>query len=195
MLYVQQNKTALLFDKRVQVLLPAYREMRNIGKVFANMLYIPRMRFDVGIPSYELRIEREDLKKLNKNIPSSISAEVFAGQVFLTDEFKKTVPATFTHGGIEYKVKVRYRGDNPNHWTRSKRSWQVIFDKDNLFEGKRILKLIIPIDRDYFAEALNNYRATKFGLFYPEAKFVTLSINGINHGVSWQVEDFFSEAL
>ncbi len=193
--YVSKNRSQLVFNKGVKTLLPVYRSVREISKIGLNIFYIPKMLGSADIPQYKLVIKGKDLRTLNKNLPSSLSDGVLAGTVWLSDEHKKTVPAKFTYEGKQYNVKVRYRGDNPNHWTRPKRSWQIKFDKDDLFEGIRTIKLIIPDDRAYFAEYLNNYRADKLGLSFPEAEYVELKINGSNHGVYYQIEDWSSESL
>lgn len=193
--YVSKNRSQLVFNKGVKILLPVYRSVREISKIGLNTLYIPRMFGGDDIPQYKLVIKGKNLRELNKNLPSSLSDGVLAGTEWLSDEHKKTVPAKFTYEGKEYDVKVRYRGDNPNHWTRAKRSWQIKFDKDDLFEGLRTIKLIIPDDRAYFAEYLNNYRADKLGLSFPEAEYVELRINGSNHGVYYQIEDWSSASL
>ncbi len=193
--YVSKNRSQLVFNKGVKILLPVYRSVREISKTGLNIFYIPKMLGGADIPQYKLVIKSKDLRALNKNLPSSLSDGVLAGTQWLSEEHKKTVPAKFTYKGKEYDVKVRYRGDNPNHWTRAKRSWQIKFDKDDLFEGLRIIKLIIPDDRAYFAEYLNNYRADKLGLSFPEAEYVGLRINGSNHGVYYQIEDWSSESL
>tara|TARA_Y100000310_G_scaffold214702_1_gene215631 strand:+ start:23107 stop:25929 length:2823 start_codon:yes stop_codon:yes gene_type:complete len=194
-IYFTENKNELVFNSTVQKFLPLYRSLREVKKSIANIPYIPRMNANVDIPHYGLRIEPKDLRKLNENLPSSVSNEIFVGFTWLQEEYTKTVPAIFVADGTEYKVKVRYRGLNPNHWTLPKRSWHVVFDKDNPFNGVRVIKLILPSDRDYFAEYLNNYRADKLGLFYPETQFVGLSVNGSNHGVYYQFDSWSNKFL
>lgn len=195
LIYVSQNRNEIVYNRYFNFFLPIYRSAREINKTIVNFLYLGKMKNDVGIPQYKLEIDANDWKKLNDNLPDASSDGVISGQVLLTDEFKKTVPAKFIYQGKEYKVKVRYRGGNANHWTRIKKSWQIKFDKNNLFNGIKTIKLIIPDDRSYFAEYLNNYRAEKLGLFFPQAEYVLLKINGKNYGVYYQIEDWSKEFL
>jgi len=195
LLYVSKNRNDLIYSNSIKKLLPAYRFLRGFSNDCLDMLYLFEMKRNVGIPQYVLEIKPEDLRKLNENLPDSISDEIFDGAVWLGDEHKETVPAKFIYNGKEYKVDVRYRGMNPNHWTREKRSWQIKFDKDNLFEGLRVIKLILPDDRKYFVEHMNNYRAKKFGLAFPEAKYSQLKINNGDHSVYYQIDDWSKEFL
>ncbi|PIR66443.1 MAG: hypothetical protein COU51_04135 [Parcubacteria group bacterium CG10_big_fil_rev_8_21_14_0_10_36_14] len=189
-IYIRNNKNILIFDSAVQYLLPVYRFMRKSYNNAINTFYLPKTIGASEIPHYKLTIKKNQLEKLNKNLPESISDAVFSGSVFLEDEYKKTVPAIFSYGDKKYEVEVHYRGDNPNHWTKEKKSWQIIFSQENLFNGQEVLKLILPIDRGYLAEALNAYRAKKMGLLVPADNFVNLEINKKNAGVYYQVEDW-----
>lgn len=193
--FVTQNKNELVLNPYVQKILPLYRSLREIYKTGINILYIPHMIGRVEMPHYELRIDPKDIAKLNATLPRSVSYEVLTGREWLGNENKETVPAVFIYDGTEYAVQVRYRGDSANHWTRKKRSWQVKFNNDHLFRGIKTLKLILPGDRHYFVEDLNNYRAEKFGLAVPDTDYVRLKINGSDSGVYYQVEDWSRQML
>jgi len=195
LVFLQQNKNALVFNPLVKKILPTYRGLRELGVNISNLAYIPYMFGGADILSYDLEIDSEDLRALNANLPDPFSDAVLRGEAWLSDEFKKEVPARFFFNGREHEVKVRYRGDNPNHWVRTKRSWQVDFKKEDLFGGIEVIKLIIPSDREYFVKYLNDYRAQKFGLAVPDAKYVTLRVNGKDMGVYYQIEDWSKEFL
>ncbi|PIP75719.1 hypothetical protein COW86_02185, partial [Candidatus Kuenenbacteria bacterium CG22_combo_CG10-13_8_21_14_all_39_9] len=104
----------------------------------------------VDIPEYQLEINPEDLRKLEENIPPAVVNGVFVGHSELNEEYQISVPAVFTYQNKKYKVKVSLRGDYENHWTDIKKSWQIEFDKENLFFGIETIKLILPYDRGYF---------------------------------------------
>ena len=198
--YLEKNKNTLIhnkyiYNKYVWALMPAYRSLKNFVDKAPNILYLPKMKSDVGIPDYQLIIKEYDLKKLNDNLPSPFIDGVFVGFPELTNQFQKPVPAKFITGGQEFKVEVSYRGDHSNHWTKEKKSWEITFDKDNLFNGVKVIKLIIPESREYFAEYLNSYRAKKFGLKPAETSFVSLKVNNKNYGVYYQFEDLSKEFL
>lgn len=193
--FVSNNRNDLVFNPFIKAVLPLYRTARDMTNRVIDLSYVFKMRRNIGIPQYKLEVKTSDLRKLNEAIPSSVSDEVISGDLLFNDAMRETVKGKFYYGNKQYDVKVRYRGENANHWTRAKKSWQIKFDKDTPFNGLRTLKLVIPIDRFYFAEALNNYRAEKLGLFYPEAEFVQLYINNSYEGVYFAIEDFSSEFL
>jgi len=193
--YMSNNRNQLIYSPIAKAGLPFYRSAREVINAAIDSTYVFAMRRDVGIPQYRLEIATDDLRKLNNALPSSLDNEVIAGSILFDEALKDTVKGVLHYGDKAYDVKVRYRGLNPNHWTRPKKSWQIKFNKDTPFQGIRTLKLIIPVDRGYFAEALNNYRAKKLGLSYPAAEFVQLYVNNNYQGVYFSVEDFSAAFL
>lgn len=133
------------------------------------------------IPTYSLTIKPQDLMNLNTNLPRD------GGK--LTSQYKKTVAAEFSDGNKIYSVKVRYRGDNPNHWQFSKKSWRINFDKE-LFDNQESLNLILPEDRYFFIEPWVSYMGKKLGLITPELSFVNLIVNGKPTGVYLKAEQW-----
>lgn len=138
-----------------------------------------------NLPVYNLKINQNDLKFLQENLP--------APDEYLTDEYRVEVPGVFIYEGKEYEVKVRYRGWAKNHWLWPKKSYKVRFE-DN-FEGRAAINLIVPSDRSYFIEENNNFRAKQLGLPALKSKFSVLTINGKNPAVYWEVEQWGSEFL
>jgi len=104
-------------------------------------------------------------------------------------------PAKFIYDGKTYDVQVRYRGDNAIHWNAPKKFYLIKFDKDDLFNGYRQLSFIIIRDRYFALEQFNNYRAEKFGIYYPPSWFGNLKVNGKNNGVYFIIENWNKEML
>jgi len=193
--YVNKHKLTLIhnkyiYNKVVQALLPLYHSFSRFIYKMPNLLYLPKMFGRVDIPEYQLEINPEDLRKLEENIPPAVVNGVFVGHSELNEEYQISVPAVFTYQNKKYKVKVSLRGDYENHWTDIKKSWQIEFDKENLFFGIETIKLILPYDRGYFSEYLNSYRAKKLGVILTEAQFVKFKINSQSYGVYYQFEDW-----
>ena len=92
------------------------------------------------------------MNKLNENLPEE--------NELLTDDYKKSIKAKFINRqtGEEFQVKIRYRGDKKEHWFYDKKSWRINF-KNNAFNGKDKISLIIPQDRGYLTESLSFYIA------------------------------------
>jgi len=132
-----------------------------------DVLYIFHQLIPSDIPTYTLTIKGNDLLRLNTNLPENDR---------LTAEYKKYIPAQFSYQGKTWNVKVRYRGDNPNHWRFSKKSWRVKFK--NYFEGQEAINLILPEDRYFFIEPWISRMGKKLGLVTPEFSLVNLVVNG-----------------
>ncbi|OIP55490.1 hypothetical protein AUK13_02790 [Candidatus Kuenenbacteria bacterium CG2_30_39_24] len=164
-------------------MLPLYWQVRKVSDIF----YLPYYFKKNKLPSYELTIADKDLKKLNDSLPKEFMNVVLTGRVF--------VPAEFKYDNKTYQVTVRYRGDNAVHWNAPKKSYLIEFNKDDLFNGYRQLSFIIPNDRYFAVEQLNNYRAEKLGLLYPPSFFANLKINGDNHGLYFVIENWNQEML
>ncbi|KKW40991.1 MAG: hypothetical protein UY87_C0006G0002 [Candidatus Peribacteria bacterium GW2011_GWC2_54_8] len=140
------------------------------------------------LPQYRIDIDAEDLAKLEEEIAQNTD-------VFIAEDSRFWLPATFTADGETYKVDIRIRGDRFNHWKYQKKSWRVKFQKDHLLQGMRQVSLIIPEDRGWFAEALNSFRARKLGLLQPPMRFVQVSLNGSKPLLYLEVEHWTKEML
>ncbi len=157
----------------VQFLLPTYRSLRKI----ADIPYLPYQFTKDELLVYDITIDVADIARMNAALPD----DFIKGR--LTDEYKLQVRAGFKANGYEDRVNIRYRGRGPNHWNAYKKSFHLEFDEENPFNGLTDLKLIIPEDRQYAVEPLNDYRALKFGLFAPQPWFVKVRLNGEDLGV------------
>lgn len=142
---------------------------------------------DTNLPIYALNIKEKDLAQLNENLPEY--------NEYLADEHKKYQPAKFVFDDKEYDVTVKYRGLHEVHWFYKKKSWRIKFNKDNLFNGAREITLIIPEERDFAMEALNDYRARKLDLISPYRGFIVFKINGKNYGPYLQYDHWGEEFL
>jgi len=148
-----------------------------------DIYYLPLMVKGPNLPQYKLIVDKNDLKDLEKvlSLPQGICCNC------LPKAAAKYLNAAFQFDDKSYAVEIRVRGDCSNHWSKDKKSWRIRF-KDSDFFGLKEFDLIIPDDREYIAENLNNYRAKKFGLAVPEMKLVTLKINGQFYGPYIQQE-------
>lgn len=150
--------------------------------------YQTNLQFEENeIPVYKLNIKCKDLDKLYKNLPRLTAEDKY---FILTKKYKKEVQATFFYNDKKYDVNVMYRGDLSNHWSEIKKSWNIKFNKDELFFGQKKLKLLIPEDRLYYADIFNNYRAKKMGLIVPETYFAELIVNETSNGIYYVIEDW-----
>lgn len=147
-----------------------------------------------GLPIYDLKIKRGEYAVLEKVAREAIK------KGWMSDDLKVWANAQFFHQGVKYNVKVRLRGDLPNHWEDPKKSWRIKFGKQMIeygaqvskerifFEGKKQINLIIPQDRRHILAYFVNQLMREYGLASPRDKFVVLRINGVLQGLYYEVE-------
>ncbi|MBU1176980.1 CotH kinase family protein [Patescibacteria group bacterium] len=159
----------------------------NLPKIL-DIFYLPYKLTSSSLPAYNLIVDLKDLKELEKSLSENPSD-------ILSGEYRESIPAEFVYNNQTYSVKIRVRGDFSEHWKYKKKSWRIIFDNSNLFEGKKEISLIIPIERGFIAEHLSNYRASKLSLIFPESRFIVLKINNHQPAVYFEVESWTKEFL
>ena len=123
-----------------------------------------------GVPTYELKISRDEWTKLQRN-PGS-------------DERR---PAKFIADGIEYSVGVRYRGDWARTWP--KKPLKIFFEKDKEFEGNEVLNLnSCWRDPAFIREHFAYHVYAACGVPSSKTRMVRLHLNGQFHGLYVEVE-------
>lgn len=147
-----------------------------------------------GLPVYDLKIKRQQYVLLEQTAQKAVK------KGWMNEDLQVWANAQFFHEGQKYNVKVRLRGDLPNHWKNPKKSWRIKFGRQNLthegeifrdriyFEGKRQINLIIAQDREYILAYFVNSLMNDVGLAAPRDKFVVLRINGVLQGLYYEVE-------
>lgn len=86
-------------------------------------------------------------------------------------------------GHDDWRVSVRYRGDNVYHWGYRKKSFRVKTKRARLFEGLRSFNLIAPRTPELLNNFLAYRLAQRLGLIAPRVELVELRVNGDNVGV------------
>ena len=154
-----------------------------------------------GLPIYDVRIASEQYATVQSVVEQAVK------QGWMSDDLKVWVNARFLYEGQDYNVKVRVRGDLPNHWEGPKKSWAIKFGKSQIddngeireepiyFQGKHQINLIIPNARDYVLAPFANSLMREAGLVVPRDQFVILRINGVLQGLYYEVEDFDTPLL
>ncbi|RJQ31189.1 hypothetical protein C4572_02870, partial [Candidatus Parcubacteria bacterium] len=165
----------LEYTGRDEAMAYKYKELSIINYLpkILDVYFLPLMFGKSQLPGYEIVIDKNKLDELYKETDIGYCCNC------LPEEADKYINAQFIFEGKSYPASIKPRGDCSNHWGYEKKSWRIKFDDEALFSGEKQLDLIIPSDREFVAEYLNNYRAKKFGLVVPEMKFVELKINGI----------------
>ncbi len=104
------------------------------------------------------------------------------------------VPARIRHDGRQVKVKLRLKGDQPDHWRTDKLSFRIhVSGEDQLF-GMRRFSIQAPVVRGYHLEPLFHLHLRREGVLSPQYFFVDVTVNGKHIGLM-AVEEHFSKEL
>ncbi len=171
--YVKGQGFASRNNKLAMHFLHTYRSLRK----FPDILFMPYYFKKVELPVFNLFITPENIALLNKFLPENTMGGT------LMNENKVWVDGIFNFGDYQGEVKVKYRGTTANHWNSMQRSWRIEFPSEHLFNGRKMMNLVISYDSRYFVEPTNMHRANKLSLETPDMDFVRLKINGQDSGV------------
>ncbi len=100
------------------------------------------------------------------------------------------------HEGESYNVQMELLGDGAAHYRGNKKSFKIKADSEDLFENKKRINFILPLERDYIGLLFSGYLANKAGLFTPEYEVALVRFNGEAIGlyiVSENWDNYFLE--
>jgi spore coat protein CotH len=143
-------------------------------------------------PVIDLQIDPADLRRLD------ILVKDIGEQGVLQSDVKKWFPATVINEDASDSSRIRIRGDQSVHWFNKKKSWRISFKKEQLFQRRRSINLIIPNDKMLEVEEAAYRIARRFGLLIPDSGFMWVRQNHVNMGLYlWveQVDKYLLERL
>ena len=167
-------------------LCPTFKFVDHLPKIL-DIFYLPLFFVKSDLPQYRLVVDTKDLNDVYKDVPACFDCN--------GTPTNKEIPAKFYAEGKEYKVDIGLRGLCGDHWIHPKKSWKILFDKDNPFKGNDRIDLVPPISRGILTTELSAFRSRKLGLVTPESEFVNLVINNRDYGIYWEKEDLGKEVL
>jgi spore coat protein H len=137
-----------------------------------------------SIPTYELTLSQADYQALYDHIPDPPSQ-------------KFQVKGSFLHEGRTYPVELSFRGRSTKTDPRIvKKSWDVRFDKEQRFQGKKNIELLAEWkDSGYLTEKLWYDLAASVGLRVPSARYVHVKLHIVqaNGSIVTKYEGVFTE--
>ncbi|OGZ57334.1 MAG: hypothetical protein A2827_03555 [Candidatus Spechtbacteria bacterium RIFCSPHIGHO2_01_FULL_43_30] len=151
----------------------------------ANIIHFPYWFKETKLPVYNLFIDPDDIRIMDDILPQNIFSDN------LDVENRVFVNAVFQSGDFLSEADVRYRGALNSHWTHAKRSLLIKFPGDKLFQKMKAIDIIVPRDRAYLMELVNNSRLKRAGLVSPNMFFAWVKINNKDAGV-YLVKERFS---
>ena len=143
-----------------------------------------RKLLDSGLPVYDLRIGRNNLRQLQK------TAEAVLAKGFSTDVQREFFRAEFRADSHWLPVQVKARGVTAYHYLKKRPSLRVRFPKDRYFRRKREINLLEPYDKGLTADLTSNWELEHQGLLTWDSQFVILRINGEMVGLFQEIEQF-----
>lgn len=170
------------------------REKHRTGKAIKAFLLAPFNWIHGNLFSEEIPHIYIDLKFKNYQKLLNIREKALESG-FLVSNFNEYVPAKIKHKGNSYKVKLRLKGDQADHWGGEKWSFRIHMKGKNHLFGMRRFSLQNPSTRNFegeliFFEALKREELLALRYF-----FVDLTVNGKYIGVMACEEHFSKELL
>ena len=108
---------------------------------------------------------------------------------------KNWQPAYYKYPDGSYrKIKMRYRGDNPNGWAYEKKSIRIKLKKTKLINNQRVINYHLIQKYDLLGHYLSYYLGKKVGLLTPDVELIEARINGKNSGIflkNSQIDEIF----
>jgi len=105
------------------------------------------------------------------------------------------VPATITHNGKKYDIKLRLKGDNLDHLDTKKWSFRINFKKDESLFGMKVFSIQHPKTRIYINEVVYQLMIKREGVISLRYDFVDVFINGKYKGIYFLEEHFTNELI
>jgi len=104
------------------------------------------------------------------------------------------VPARIRVGGRTVRVRMRLKGDLPDHWDGDKWSYRIHVRDDDAIFGMRRFSVQHPKTRNYLAEWAWLAALRHDGVLAPRYEFVRIVFNGTDKGI-YALEEHFSKEL
>ncbi len=135
------------------------------NKIMSNFV----LNSDEGLEIQELLIPERSKENLLSDFPLNIKEWQRAYYKYPDGSFRK--------------IKIRYRGDNPNGWARDKKSLRIKLKKKKLINNERVINFQLPQDQNILGTYLSYYFGKKVGLLTPDVQLIEVKINGKNSGI------------
>ncbi len=168
-------------------------QYRDLNVILQSIVSEPVIAIDALLNAPELPTIYIDMKYEHFNrIQQKRHAALERGILLASD--KDFVPAEIRYEGRTIKVKMRLKGDLPDHRDTEKWSYRIHVKGDDQLFGMRRFSIQHPKTRNFLAEKawLDNLRLE--GVLAPRFQFVNVVFNGNSKGI-FALEESFSKEL
>ena len=121
------------------------------------------------LPKIKIYLSEQSSRKLLSNLPNSTKEWVRASIATKETEMQE--------------ISLRYRGDNPANWLKSKKHFRIKTKKKELIGGYRYMDFF-PLEADSFVPFLIS---EKMNLMNQKIKLVEVYFNGVSKGLYYYV--------
>ncbi len=129
----------------------------------------------LNLPEIRIYVKENEYKSLFDNLPNSKNQWI---KSYVMNSTKKKL----------VKSKIKIRGDNPNNWLHSKKSFRIQLGKKNLSNFNRTLDYVIPRDTSLVNTYMGYFIADMMNIISPDVRYVNLYINDKSQGLFLEVE-------
>ena len=139
---------------------------------------------------YSISIDETQLRENENKISNILKRDKT-----LRSEDRYWLNGVLSYENIPYGIKMRLRGDQPNHWENKKKSWKIEIENNEFINNYNSFSLIIPSDRWLEIGHLANEISARIGVLSLNSKYILLDINKKNHGLYFWTENFNANFL
>jgi hypothetical protein len=133
-------------------------------------------------------IKHEDFMKL------AFQREIALNRGILILEDDDFVPATVRYNGESTNVKLRLKGDFPDHFDTDKWSFRIEVRGDNTLLGMKQFSIQHPKTRNYLSEWIYHQALKREGVIALRYQFIDVTLNGKDLGI-YALEEHFERRL
>lgn len=163
---------------------PALRGLNLPGRVKAIVARVSRP----PIERITIDIEHKDYMQLAYQREIALQRHALVAG---SDDF---VPATIRHDNRSVKVKLRLKGDMPDHLEEGKWSFRIKVKGDSTLFGMKEFSIQHPKTRNYVYEWIFQQALKREGIISLRYDFIDVTLNGKNVGV-YALEENFDKRL
>lgn len=150
--------------------------------------YLEARRHRIDLPGLRVDMKYRHYEKILAKRTEALER----GLLFTGDE--DLVPATVTHEGRTVRVKMRLKGDWPDHFRTDKWSYRIQTRGGDHVLGMRRFSVQHPEARNFLGERLYFENLRKEGVLTPRYEFVRLVFNGNDLGI-FALEEHMAKEL
>lgn len=166
---------------------------RNLAIIMESLVGEPTIAINALLNAPEIPTINIDMKfKSYNQIEKKRERSLQRGVLLASDD--DFVPAEIRFQGKTIKVKMRLKGDLPDHRETDKWSYRIQVKNDEQLLGMRRFSIQHPKTRNFLSEKalLDNFRME--GILAPRFRFVNVVFNGTPKGI-FALEESFSKEL